>query len=648
MTNFRTAKYAEDGLGIDDPNKLKDLTSTEIAALRELLEPTIPDEAIKATGQFSEMPYAPRARFQMNTQTNAWQEVVSGTAISRSGTPAYAAHPVWNTRKAAVLDGTNDKRITIPRALMGSMDGPVTILWVVKPNLTRAAATTETRWLMHWADPTTNKGVTCQLVYHFSGSAPYANTTTALVAVAQDFPVSSQVVMNGQSDIPNGTMAVIGWSYDGSPTTRTSKLYVNGVLESAQVTGYTAITPTSADCLIGIRNTGVGTTSFRGDFVEMIVIPRCLTALEMGAAYNSLLGTTVPRILMVDDGDTDIDGPNALAIAASYAYSGTADLCAVLLDGVGSKAAPAWRSFLNYLGFDFVPVYQDQRASSEVAYAAAPNNWPTEVVTAFRTPSSEDRTATANATSTINTANVNYPDVLAGITAVLGKVPNKSLTVVMSGFAAAMKTVLDDATALTAFTAKVDKVIIAAGWWYDAREDAGYAVVPGYDFNGTVSGLAEYNINRDQTNWKAVCATFPASVPVRFMPTELGYQGQVIPYAGRSILVNPMAKATAVSNGYLGVSPGAAASSVASPRFMWGDLGMMAAINPGEMFIDGTTSGRTIITTAVTKSAGVGGWCTVDPSQSTYDHNYYRLNEAKYTISQLEEWADNFTSRWMP
>ena len=635
---------------VTDQPLLAGITTAQTAAVQALVAGAgnvWPSPRLRSDGQFGDLPYTPRRRFQLDAKTSAWKDVIGGTALTRTGTAVYAAHPVWNTRKAETFNGAAVHYVTAPNALVGSVNGPVTILVLVKPNMTRAAATTETRYLFQWSDPTTNKGVYCQLVYNFTGSAPYANTTTAVFSTSQEFPVSGQDVLNTQTDIPNGAMAVIGWTNDGTTTNRNNRLYVNGVCESAGICPYTSITPTTADFLIGIRNTLVGSTSMKGDIVEVIVFDRCLTTAEMMIAYKTLIGTGVERTIFFDDGDTDTDAVDALAVEASLAYSGSRDLRAVVLDGVGVKAAPAWRCFLNYLGFDFVPIYQ-QQGSIQVAYGAAPGDWCTGVTTAFRTPSTEDRTATTNATSSVNTANVNYPNVLPGIKAELTACPDASVIVTMQGFANTMLALLQDAPGLALFTSKVKRAYGVFGWWYDATQDVSYVSDAVYVTNGTVTGAAEYNANRDQTNWKTLFTLWPAAVPLRIVPTELGFQARWAPYAGKLISVSPMAKACALFNGYSGSSDAAAATAVATTHYMWGTQMIVASVDHNAVFSEVTPVGRVVVQTALIPAGGIGGLTAIDQSQTTFSQTYLRLGSGKLSVAAIKAWAQTFTAAWMP
>ncbi len=256
-----------------------------------------------------------------------------------------------------------------------------------------------------------------------------------------------------------------------------------------------------------------------------------------------------------------------------------------------------------------------------VSYTTAPNDWPGTVTTAFRTPSNEDRTATGNAAGTINTANVNYPNYLAGMKAGLAASPDGCMTICMSGFANTMLDLLQDPAGLALFTAKVDTLYIVAGWWYDTNTD----------------GTSEYNANRDQTNWRTLFRLLPPSVRVRIVPVELGYTVAYAPYAGKSVSTNPMAKAVATAYG-----------SAATERNMWGDMGIIAALAGEAAFDVAPTRGRIVWQVAASPSGGIGGHTTIDPTQTDYDHSYLVFNPAKVTPAALKTWALAKHAAWMP
>lgn len=630
------------------------LTPLEIATVRtdintrKLVANTWVSSKVRTDGQFADLPYTPKLRVQINPRTNQWNEVMSGTVLTRTGTAVYAAHPAFNTRKSETYDGAAVHYVTLPRSLIlslmgGSIDGPLTIFLAHRPNFTRANNTAEPRYIFQWADSGTSRGIYAQGSYHFSGSAPYANTNTVLFGIAQDFAASSQLVIHGQTDMTNALLWTNAVTLDGTVFNRNYRAYTNGAMEDAGISTYYTITPQTADMVICIRNTLVGTTSWKGDFVEMIIFDKCLTPTEVAQVHNALIGTGVRRTMFFDDGDTDPESLDAIKLQAAMSYSGSWDLRAVVLDGIGIHAAPAWRCFLNELNLDFVPIYQNQ-GSIEVAYTAAPNDWATVVTTAWRTPGAEDRTATSNATSLINLTNVNYPNILAGIKTELAACPDGSVTAVFGGFANTFILVLQDPAGLALVSAKFADMYLSMGWWYKATAQAGY--IPGQP-DGITNGTADYNTNRDQTNWQLIFNLLPSSVKVRITPTEIGYQALATFNAGRLISASSIAKALAVFNGYLGTNDTAAAPFVATLRQIWDLLPTVAAVDDQAIFSDATgVSGRITIALALSKLAGIGGWTAVDVSQTGYNQTWLVLDPAKLNTPAIVSWVQGMNTTW--
>lgn len=528
-----------------------------------------------------------------------WREEVSGTTLTVSGSPTAASHPYAVSRRGLTFSGADasGQFITLPRSLFSMQVGKAATFGISFNLQDARSGASRGRSLFSNLAAGTAKGI--QIGYAWDNTN---SRNCAQIYVIDDFggtAPNARLEANATPlDITNGAHTIIV-SWDGVGRYGGLRIYVDGAVvwtgDTTDATTRVTNVDSLQDWVIAAAKNATN-QNLPGTVGEVIVYPGVLPANECEALHRQLSYAGKRTCILSTDLYSDGEDVCALALAIGQARRGTWDLAAVLVDGAGTKGAPAAKQVLGYYGMPQVPVGQYQgTAQAGLTYASlwtvetANNAWGNGVAAR----AAEDRTTTAYTTPTTTLVNA------------LNTSENGACTLIMTGFAECVNGLW--AANKTLFSSKVSHVIAGLGAWSGAA------------YLGT--DRPEYNAQVGQEGWFTFLAEIPAAVPVFSYDATLLASQTVALFVGQSVAFstgNPAAFAFGRFNqeqGYVG----SAALGVLYPREIWDSALVLMAVNPRGVTWSGL--GRISVANAA-PVFNSGGAVSFEAGATGYQHRY--------------------------
>lgn len=423
-----------------------------------------------------------------------------------------AASLAFDTSNTAAAFGGVSGAANFAAALEPTFDWERTQAWtlefLIKPNVLRSGGAKDYPIFSKILSTGTSAGI--EVALQWSGTITRIHTW-----LINNFGGANRTEGYVSVDLANATTYHIVVAYDGGSVGTNIKYYINGVLQSTSG-GNTLSASILNDIVPSIG--GRGTVFLKANLDELAMYTAQLTQSDVSYLYGMSTygpiaspGTAPVPILVSSDNASDAGDTTALALLAQLAVNGECSIVAAMTDSANVYSAPAMKAVFDHYGLSTtVGAWQ----------GATPAGAPSASV---YTQQVRDRFKAGQTRADYGTPTT------VGRTA-LAAASNGTVTVLMLGFATALREVLDSAadgisglTGSALISAKVKRLVVMGGKY---PSDA---------------GSPEFNFASDPANWAYIEANWPTEIV--FVGYEVGLPITLAPPSGNDPLTNPVAYA---------------------------------------------------------------------------------------------------------